>query len=133
MGSAAEPHPPVTAGIRPPLPGSPTVGVVGAELMVRSRVLAVAGPLGWTVRDVGRAADALSVDLLLVDLNREPERRLALLFQVRSSLPQLPAICFGAHVEAGAWAPEARRLGAVCCANSSLPRVLRQHLPRVPG
>lgn len=107
--------------------------MVGAELMARSRVLALAAPLGWTLRDVGTSADALGVDLLLVDLNRAQDLRLGLLDQVRSNLPQLPAVCFGAHVEAGAWAPEARRLGAICCANSSLSRVLRQHLSPVPG
>ncbi len=101
--------------------------------MARSRVMALAVPLGWRVVDVGTPADALGVDLLLLDLNREADLRLTLLDQVRSSLPQLPAICFGAHVEAGAWAPEARRLGAICCANSSLSRVLRQHLSPVPG
>ena len=133
MGRIKETYPPATAEARTQLPGGPVLGVVGAELMVRSRVLAMAGPLGWAVRDVGTAAQALSVDLLLVDLNREPDRRLALLDQVRSSLPQLPAICFGAHVEAGVWAPAARRLGAKCCANSSLPGVLRRHLSPGPG
>ncbi len=101
--------------------------------MARSRVMALAVPLGWRVVDVGTPADALGVDLLLLDLNREADLRLTLLDQVRSSLPQLPVICFGAHVEAGAWAPEARRLGAICCANSSLSRVLHQHLSPVPG
>jgi hypothetical protein len=107
--------------------------VVGGELMARSRVTAIAAPLGWRIRDVRTPAEARGLDLLLLDLNREPGLRLTLLEQARSSLPQLPAICFGAHVEAGSWAPEARRLGAICCANSSLSKVLRQHLSAVPG
>ena len=101
--------------------------------MVRSRVTALAVPLGWRVQDVRTPAEAHSVDVLLVDLNREPDLRLALLGRMRSSLPELPAVCFGAHMEAGGWAPEARRLGAVCCANSSLSAVLLRQLSRVPG
>jgi hypothetical protein len=131
MGSILEPQAPASAGARPR--HGRIVGVVGAELMARSRVMALAVPLGWRVRDVRTEAEARGVDLLLLDLNREPGLRLALLDQARSTRPQLPAICFGAHVEAGSWAPEARRLGAICCANSSLSRVLRRHLSPVPG
>jgi hypothetical protein len=101
--------------------------------MVRSRVTALAVPQGWRVQDVRTPSEARGVELLLVDLNREANLRLALLGRVRSGLPELPAVCFGAHMEAGGWAPEARRLGAVCCANSSLPAVLLRQLSRVPG
>ena len=133
MGSIAEAHSDAIFEASAHPPASRTLGVVGAELMVRSRVTALAAPRGWMVQDVRTPAEALSVDLLLVDLNRDADLRLALLGRVRSTTPELPAVCFGAHLGAAGWAPAALRLGAVCCANSSLPKVLLGQLSRVPG
>lgn len=101
--------------------------------MARSRISALAEPLGWTVQGVEAPAEAQGVDLLLVDLSREPDLRLGFLGQLRTNRPELPVVCFGPHAAAAGWAPKARRLGAVCCANSSLPRVLLRQLSRVPG
>ena len=120
----------VPAATEPAVRGEPgrVLGLVGSELMVRSRVSVVAAPLGWTLREVRTPAEAQGLDLLLVDLNREERPRLALLEQLHTELPELATICFGAHLEAGSWAREARRHGALCCANSSLARVLLRQL-----
>lgn len=122
----------------PPSPPPPEpsdarrLGLVGEDLLVRSRIAPLAGAAGWRLLAVRSLADAWGCDLLLFDLNRELEARLELLTEVRAAVPQVPAICFGAHLEAGSWAEAARRLGAVrCVANSRLADVLRRYL--APG
>lgn len=113
---------------------APLVGVVGGDLMLGSRVGAVASRMGWRVGPVIDLDGALRCRLLVLDMNRDPDRGLALLEQLGGSDSAPGAICVGAHVEVAAWRPRARRLGALACTvNSKLAEVLVRQLQGPPS
>ena len=105
------------------------VGLLSQDLLVRSRVEAV---LGGQVANVGMVAGeeiAGVFDLLVVDLNREQEKRLAWIGRVTPTQPGVEVICFGPHTEMAQLSSTARAAGANrCVANSHLAETLQRWL-----
>jgi hypothetical protein len=107
----------------------PRVALLTRDLMVRARVEAA---LGSTVADLqvlagGELPEGL--DLLLLDLNRDGEERLAWLEHLGPPGRAAEVICFGRHTEMAELNPRARAAGArSCVANSHLPETLQRWL-----
>jgi len=97
--------------------------------MIRGRVRAA---LGTAADQLEVAADGelpSGLDLLLVDLNRDGQARLAWLEHFDRLLPAAEVICFGPHTEMAELNPRARAAGATrCVANSHLPETLQRWL-----
>ncbi len=97
------------------------VGLVSGDLMVVSRLAALARGFGFTLQTVRPGAVITSLDLLLVDLNRDPEGQIALLAGLLAKRPGIAAVCFGPHLQLAQLKPRARAAGAQrCVANSAL-------------
>lgn len=97
------------------------VGLVSGDLMVGSRLAALARGSGFTLQTVRPGAALTNVDLLLVDLNHDPEGQIALMAGVLAESPRIAAVCFGPHVQLTQLKPQARAAGAQrCVANSAL-------------
>lgn len=111
-------------------PFPPVLGLIGGDLMVRSRIVAVTRDRGWRIRDIRAPQDAAGCALVLVDLNAAREERL---LRLQEAIPVLPrevlVLAFGPHVDASAWRPAARRAGAgTCTVNRRVAAVLRGRL-----
>ncbi|MGC2192273.1 MAG: hypothetical protein WA751_08055 [Candidatus Dormiibacterota bacterium] len=105
------------------------VGLLSQDLMVRSRVEAGLGGASVKVEMITGEEIPGGFDLLLVDLNREQEQRLAWLGRATVSLPGAEVICFGPHTEMAQLSPAAKAAGAKgCVANSHLAETLRRWL-----
>ncbi|MGA8207396.1 MAG: hypothetical protein WB801_07260 [Candidatus Dormiibacterota bacterium] len=107
----------------------PKVALVSRDLMVRGRVEIA---LGTGVHQLEVAADGelpAGLDLLLLDLNRDAQVRLAWLEHIGRTLPAAEVICFGPHTEMADLNPRARAAGADrCVANSHLAETLQRWL-----
>ncbi|MGH7640000.1 MAG: hypothetical protein ACREOL_03680 [Candidatus Dormibacteria bacterium] len=103
------------------------IGILGADLLWRSRVAAALGEAGAELKQVGPGPLPPGLDLLLVDLNRDPGERLQRLTGLLSAAPKLEVVCYGPHAQMAGLSPEARRRGARrCVANSQLQHTLRR-------
>lgn len=112
---------------------SPRVGLLSSDLLVRSRV--GTSLAGRVARVEAITAEELTgaFDLVLVDLNRDQEGRLAWLGRLAETQPEVEVICFGPHTEMARLSPAARAAGASrCVANSHLAETL-QHWVRSRG
>ncbi|HEY6537814.1 MAG TPA: hypothetical protein VI138_02090 [Candidatus Dormibacteraeota bacterium] len=107
-------------------PSRPLVGLVTDDLLFRSRVVAgLEGQADLVTVRLGALPDGLV--LLLVDLNRRPEERIAGLSMGGGA--GLEIICFGPHTEMAELSPRARAAGATrCVANSHLAETLQRWL-----
>ena len=96
---------------------------------MRARVRAALGT-GVDQLEVAHDGEVPSgLDLLLLDLNRDAQERLAWLEHLDLRLPTAEVICFGPHTEMAELNPRARAAGAArCVANSHLPETLQRWL-----
>ncbi len=100
---------------------SVSVGLVSGDLMVVSRLTALARGLGFTLQTVRPGAAITHLDLVLVDLNRDPEGQIVRLAGLLAERPGIAALCFGPHLQLAQLKPRARAAGAQrCVANSAL-------------
>lgn len=108
-------------------PAVTQVGLVSGDLMVMSRLASLARGSGFTLQSVRTEAAARDLDLLLVDLNRDPEGQIELLGRLLAGHAGLRALCFGPHLQLLELKPRARAAGAErCVANSALLSVVER-------
>jgi hypothetical protein len=97
--------------------------------MIRARVEAALGPVVGRLEAVGNGDLRGGLDLLLLDLNRDAQERLAWLEQMDPSHRAGEVICFGPHTEMAELNSRARAAGAArCVANSHLAETLDRWL-----
>ena len=114
-----------------PLRRSAPVGMVGADLMVTSRLSAILGHHGLSLRSIAHGADLSGLQLVLVDLNRDQESRLQTMRGLSQVTPPPLIVAFGPHVLMRDLGRRARAAGADrVVANSALPVVLEGLLAR---
>lgn len=126
-------------GVGPAVSGAPSgaspepvLGLIGGDLMVRSRIESVANRAGWRMRDLRTPQDAAGCALVVVDLNRDREQRLQRLHEVAVGVPSASVLAFGPHLDVSAWRPAARRAGAgSCTVNSQVERILLGRLSKL--
>ncbi|HUY08871.1 MAG TPA: hypothetical protein VMW80_05405 [Candidatus Dormibacteraeota bacterium] len=105
------------------------VGLLSQDLLVRSRVETGLGGHGVKLEMITGQEPVEVFDLLLVDLNREQEKRLTWLSQATLNQPSAGVICFGPHTEMAKLSPRAKAAGAnSCVANSHLDQTLQRWL-----
>ncbi len=113
------------------------VGLLSRDLMVLSRLASLARGSGFTMRSVRTEEGADDLDLLLVDLNADPEAQIERLGRLLIGHTGLRAVCFGPHLQLAGLRPRARAVGAErCVANSALLRLVEkmvQVTTPVPG
>jgi hypothetical protein len=107
----------------------PKVGLLTRDLMVRARVEVALGARVDHL-EVGADRDVPSgLDLLVLDLNRDAQERLAWLEHLDLPHAAAEVICFGPHTEMAELNPRAKAAGASrCVANSHLPETLQRWL-----
>lgn len=102
-------------------PGSIRVGLVSADLMVASRLASLARGLGFIMQTVSAGAGISKLDLLLVDLNHDPEGQVAFMAGLLADHPGMATVCFGPHLGLAQLKPRVKAAGAQrCVANSAL-------------
>ncbi|MHB1526440.1 MAG: hypothetical protein ACYCZN_09195 [Candidatus Dormibacteria bacterium] len=103
------------------------VGLLSRDLMVLSRLASLARGSGFTMRSVLTEEGADGLDLLLVDLNADPEAQIERLGRLLVGQTGLRAVCFGPHLQLAGLRPRARAVGAErCVANSALLRLVEK-------
>jgi len=108
---------------------APRVGLLSPDLLVRSRVQAGLAGHGAQVEMISGDELPGVFGLLLVDLNRDQEQRLAWLRRAIPTQPTAEVICFGPHTEMAQLAGSAKAAGATrCVANSHLAETLQRWL-----
>lgn len=105
--------------------------MVGADLMVTSRLSAMLGHHGLSLRSIAHGAELSGLQLVLVDLNRDQESRLQTMRGLSQVTPPPLIVAFGPHVLMRDLGRRARAAGADrVVANSALPVVLEGLLAR---
>ncbi|MGA7172645.1 MAG: hypothetical protein WB020_03565 [Candidatus Dormiibacterota bacterium] len=105
------------------------VRLLSQDLLIRSRVETGLGGQRVKLEMITGQEPPGHFDLLLVDLNRDQERRLAWVSQVTLNQLTPGVICFGPHTEMASLSPRARAAGATSCvANSHLEQTLQRWL-----
>jgi len=105
------------------------VGLLTQDLLVRSRVQVGLGRHAAGLELIAGEEITGTFDLLLVDLNRNPEEQLARLGRLVRAQPDAEVICFGPHTHMAQLSPTAKAAGATrCVANSHLPETLQRWL-----
>lgn len=108
--------------------------MLSQDLMVRSRVAATLAVGGIKLEVLTLDSKPVALDLLLADLNRGADERLAWLERVQARGAAGEVICFGRHTEMAELNPRALAAGAArCVANSHLPVTLGRWLRSRPG